>query len=1740
MSPEKQNIESLYTAVKEVAPDRADEIVQKYNLIRDNLSDSLVNKDLEQSVVNPNAEQAIAQLDKLAKSIIDEEGGKSPEKVANRLELLNAFDDELNAIADSIGLETVHLDLVEHNFERPNNEFTDLDKLYKDSFMEALTLLKAECRDFLNAGALEKYLFGSQIVVNGGKKYVSPENEIGLLVKYLPYGAKGVPKSLKKGDKVECKFWAITDRIAKVSEGRPELMRKLIEEEVEKFVHFVFTSKNPDGSYVFFDKSSPGVTTALLRKWPSLSKSEFKTSSTLEQLEAQNNFKEIDKFFASLGLYFEHADQYIEAFMQLDQDKRPSIDHLVFRLKSLRSQANADYLVAELHASDYELKAAVGLYCNGYVADAEQALYAIQEKIDSRKVVEKFHEKLGMKDLPIFATVKILDAFNSAGIATEEAIKLVEKVRELSPTEYASLSTLPVEKFASFVVFASLKYREGKKLDKDYVKAVLHIEAVCASKRNDLELKIDRNEDKLGKYFAELQDYRESHPDVMMDEGLSIIERNIATVKANLEKERRDLLLVNAKYDASVAYLQKDGVNPGTAKAKIDKFLSIKSIASLRELNREEKIEDSPFILMAESMDVKGDIATMDYEVADWRRNNPQVRAIYNGFMKSGHLTPGREAVLMEELTYNLQQIAVVNNRLVEVVDREYGFFEELGKKYGSISDVPESDRSRVALRLQGLMHVLNEYYGLQGRLLGINTTLDLMKVDKSEWGIVASSYQKVDGQLVQVLTFPGTEMETGKEPKSLEKPEMQGWFDQDSIRAEADGTSASMTKVAKFLGEENFKARDLDMVSASPIHVALLQKETAPFIEGFKQPFENVLAETQSINNIGKLFQNFQDNPEAFKRMGWTLHTVFKEGLKRFDTFISAVESARSHLESVRGDLVRALLDDSIYKTHPQLKPLREKLFTNAIAQLDELLTNEQSPMSRTTYLKVIQARSDLKEQYDEYVEKEFWQIVAVVAIVAVAVGVGLATAGAGTALGGALFGTVTEAGVYTAGMFAVGATTAKVGTGLLAMGGMALGATYGERFGMEMTDAFGLTEFGKQGLIRYDSASIWKDFKFNFLLSLGAVSLAKLTVMSVRFGQTLDPFKWTRLNMASHSAADHLAVLNRIASPHLWFARGSGVSLPKSLAGNFSLRWGRETAQEELETFVGMASGNPIVEFFVAVAASMDGINVDLNTKALGAEAVGIVIENGRYAYTAGDPEVFIAKLNETFGPGKFTAIINDDNSITLTFEQNGKTASIDVAPALKASPDVEVAHIEGVKVVDGQMYHTHPEARAQIIANLKAKGFVVKVEADGTIRTVKGFELTIKNGALDMEAELTTEQVQASPAYKWFMSMVEKIESPEIRAKLGSFIFNMSKINAALCASIVTLLNPSTVLAVTNEGGSETMAMLEALKSVPGWLVGAVDLALFLYIINVGFGKVGKPLLDWTGQAAKLFANSRYASRKSGAVQSFQVTAQKLGSTQANLLGGLDLTLPALDAAKSQEIREFINGALLTYITSLDAGRTTKLNQVQGLNPVHAKQIEKLNKASEAFISSVQNFANAVNTNSNVEVAYESVLEAHRGIMTEWDKAPNELKQELFNKQWKVGTFLAPIVVLYTLWRILEYLENGNKSAADKPQGPPVNTLRPSGAGGVQPGGVQIEPIPPAPGVQPPAPGVQPPAPGVQPPAPVAPQGPVPVTPLPGYGGVVVPPAGAQPNGAAGTPAPKASQEVIKANEGIEQEY
>lgn len=976
-------------------------------------------------------------------------------------------------------------------------------------------------------------------------------------------------------------------------------------------------------------KSSPDVSAACSQERQKVGMTPAEDMCTPETQEAktQTERQKVDEYFSKMEYEFNAlgiklpVDFYKGGYYTLvSKEKRPPIELVYDRMK-LFFMKGAESPVAKtiLHNKSKDLLEILGFHLLGKDQEANDKEIELLSKI----LIYNLEITIGVK-FNIDQANQFLSKLEENGISSKTANRLIGQIKKLSPENFKALKGSKDLLISNLIALIIILKEMGSKA-KDFVKAQLEIRARFTRELIANKREIDKNKTVVKDYGKRIANYKKEHPGVEMDETLAKHEAIMVDAEHNATYYEMMQVLASTKSELAFAYLNKSGkdIKYSSAKAVIDVIFQSKDSAEIKSLSSKYGIEVPATLSALQNAESNFETKSVDEYIARETEKNPEVRAIYDRFYKTGTVTGAPRRVILSRLQFESDKLIDASNKLVERIKSESIYVDTLMGEYENISKVPAKERRVAIMKSQGYLQLLNQHAGIQAKILSIAATYD-------------------------ILGFRPEKVPGSTEKKSWEEIVTD-------FRTEATDSLEKSKEVAKFLQIEEYESPDLNMASLSRLTLTLIQKENAGLEAKYKGAMDDV---SEGYGNLGKTMddlENAERHPDWADQHGISMIRCLNRGSYAFSKLIPSFDIARNKFRSMKDDLHAVLANitsgrSELLKLHPQLKPVYITVLTNAIKQVDTVLNDPNSPISIQQIAKMKQAQEDFEARKREFLNG----VLKNIAVFTIILGSSVAFA-----IGGAYLIT----------------TVLKTSSVFIVPIGTSLGGVIGSRIGMSITDATGLSKFGYKKI--WDPKEMGKDFVYGYGISLGAILTAKGAISALTVASH---------SRSARVASGAAKILNTVQKAKA-LTSPFEIKNARTALRQFGAEFGEEYAQEGIEEAAGELGkriDNPYLEFFVSVINASDGKSVKLNMAGVSTKKVGISTEGNKFTYTTKTPVEFIANLKSQFAGRKgssFDATINPDGTVKVSIygpTLHQSIAEITIHPSTKAatdSPKVEV---------------------------------------------------------------------------------------------------------------------------------------------------------------------------------------------------------------------------------------------------------------------------------------------------------------------------------------------------------------------------------------------------------------------------------------------------------------------------------
>ncbi|PIZ76411.1 hypothetical protein COY05_01355 [Candidatus Peregrinibacteria bacterium CG_4_10_14_0_2_um_filter_38_24] len=993
-----------------------------------------------------------------------------------------------------------------------------------------------------------------------------------------------------------------------------------------------------------------------------------------ERQKVDEYFRKMEQEFEALGIKLP-VDFYKGGYYTLvSKDKRPPIELVYNRIKIFFMKAKESTLAATIiHDRSKNLLEILQLHLLGRDQEANDLEIELFSNIDARILINSIEKTIGTKFNDAQAK-EFLSQSQANNLGPKMANKLIGQIKKLSPEDFKALKLSKDLLINNLVALAAIFKAIGP-LGKDFIKAQLNIRARFTREYTANKREIEKNKTVVKNFGKRIARYKKENPGVELDETLAKYEATMVDAAHNVVYYEMLQMLETTKSELAFAYLNKSGkaFNYTKAKVAIEEIFQSKDSKSIKSLSSKYKVALPATINSLQTAESNFETKSVDEYIARETGNSPYARQAYDKFYKTGKVEGSDKTAILNRLAFESSKLIDISDKLADKIDAEATYFEKLLQKYKDISQVPAKEKRATALRLQGYLQLLNQYASMQGRLLSIAATYDLM----------------------------GTRPE--KKPEDTEKRSWETVVAETRQEAEKSDNEAKI--VASFLDIKGYEGQDINQASLSRLTLTLIQKENAGLEAKYKGVMDNVSNDYGTLGNIMDQFEKAQANPDWAEEHGTKLVRIFNQGSEAYAKMIPSIEATRGRFKEMKSDLSLALFnvqhgDSPLLKLHPQLRDVYAMVLENAIQSVDQVLDNPNSPISTQQLEKLKLAQRDFEKEKEDFLNGVLKNIAVFTIIMA-------------TSIMGGIAGSYSITGVLrTSSIFLV-----PIGT--------SAGGVIGSRIGMSLTNATGLSNFENV----WDPKQMGKDFVYGYGLSLGALMTAKGAISALKVASHSGNARVaTGASRMLHTIQKAKALTSPFEIHNVKTALGR-------FGAKFGEEFAEETIEEGVGQ-IGQRINNPYLEFFVSVINSSDGMNVKLNMAGVNTKKVGISTEGNKITYTTKTPVEFIANLKAQFAGRKgssFDATINPDGTIgisiygktlhqsiaTLTIHPSTKVATDSRAVEVKSTPKQGRARDLAGKISDSEVGETAIEIIDELF------GETVKKSKTAFLKTVAKFK-------------------------------------------------------------------------------------------------------------------------------------------------------------------------------------------------------------------------------------------------------------------------------------------------------------------------------------------------------------------------------------------------------------------------------
>jgi hypothetical protein len=1052
-------------------------------------------------------------------------------------------------------------------------------------------------------------------------------------------------------------------------------------------------------------KDKTATKTELLKFRKSLSAKSERLRRKIIEEQTNHEFGSVEDAFKTVGLKANTRD-LAKSYLRIPQRNRIPISTISDNMKELFKVADTGALKKALKKNSAKVHTILNHYVNGNESAAKKTKKELVDHLKILKDCEKIRKETGLSKLKNTDLNNVLTGIVKTGIEKEKAaeflIKNVAKLKKMDKKSFDSLTkSMDSGSLSRFLLTAVIASNEGKSRRAiDGIKLTLRIEAQSQTRQQKLMDKLNKSQKALHDAVAELMSKQvlrnipwtspeaENKP---ISKESSEMDTKIARLSLDSATHKKDIVLEQAKHALANAYLSKKGMNPYSKSAKtiIDRILKAKSSDDIEAIANTAGLDDPLQLNMLKAAELQVNVSTQEFNVKSWINSNEKIpptnerlQDIMNKFYETGEMTPSAKGVLARRFDYQATQL--LDSIAAQEVTEQDGKIETDSyiEKYKNIKNVPAEKAEEIVMRTTGYFKLVQNLYQSSTKALGHLNSM-LMILDESD---------------VQRLNL-----------KDIIKRE----------RKRATYYAGQINKVSKFLGKkEPLKTGNLDTEIDSPVFVPLIKKELQPYLKKMSNEGGKIAEAAGPLQYIGS---NINKRMKQYPQM---VPHEFNKGLELFDNCISTMQNARNETIKVR-DNISKLIDKKPEGMPKAMFLQRKKYLKGVIENINKMLTDAKSPLSKQGIEKVKEARQKLKEERDKYIKHGFYKGIVFAVTMAVAVGAAVFGGWAAGALGAKIFGTASLAG--------------KIGVSTFAMAGASAGGVIGSRVAMSGFQALDMADYGGMERI-WNMKQLGKDFLYAFAFSLLAVGAAKtimggLTRMAASKSLAL---RYPGLSRFSQSALMKMGNISKVANPYAWF-KGGKTAMSRRILRRFGVQTTEEMGEETIEEAASRV--HPVAEFLVSVANSADGVDTKLSMQGIKAADIGVVTEGNDYKYTAKTPQEFVANIDEEFKGMEnysYETTVNPDGSVTLdltTRDIDPKTGkfktrrftTVDIKPATESkniTPDVELSRIQGLKKTGEGKYTVATSQDAfNVFSEFYNRGFLVADEGGGKFKVSKG---------------------------------------------------------------------------------------------------------------------------------------------------------------------------------------------------------------------------------------------------------------------------------------------------------------------------------------------------------------------------------------------------------------------------------
>ena len=461
-------------------------------------------------------------------------------------------------------------------------------------------------------------------------------------------------------------------------------------------------------------------------------KNKLETESTRSEL-----YYGVGKGFESVGLKTDINDN-VKTYLSVPWAQRLPLNYIKdFMNNIFKSQWSSSEALNALKENGDVLYTVFNYLCRG---DKDQAETKSKPLVGNLKFIDSCAKlKQGndiMTNLQVTDVMLILASLIKSGVNKEKAADfLVNNLNKLQKLDKEGFDLImfkyPRAELPKFLLEGVIAVNEGKTINSiDGIKITLQNEAEFLKKKSEIEGKNGQLEQTMKDKEAELMQYREKNPQVMIDGETSRMEKEIAQTKLGMVNCMQEMLLAETKRDLVTACISGNMVNPSSPKMKLllKDVQNAKKSGDLNNISLKYGLKISfKQLPVLQSIEMQAELALKEYEqkkdIEDNREigDGRHIQNVLNLFYRTGELKGEDKEIIAKEYEkqgQNLQKIIFQFSRAAEE-NKKY-FTEVIGNKYQSFDEVPASEKESVLVKLTGQMALLKNLYGTSAKYLGV------------------------------------------------------------------------------------------------------------------------------------------------------------------------------------------------------------------------------------------------------------------------------------------------------------------------------------------------------------------------------------------------------------------------------------------------------------------------------------------------------------------------------------------------------------------------------------------------------------------------------------------------------------------------------------------------------------------------------------------------------------------------------------------------------------------------------------------------------------------------------------------------------------------------------------------------------------------------------------------------------------------------------------------------------------